>query len=198
MSYSRRQMIVATAGLAALVATSANAESANAQRRSSDMDMDIKRNGSRPSAKGLSGLVHRIGPRGSAVSGAGPGASGRWPGHLRTRRPHGVAHAPARPDADHHGRSGMGAARWRARRRSPSGRRGLVSAGLEALAWRVTDDGDDTYCRSGIAERQERRLAGKGERRTIPANLIPTEKPRPLSDHQDHVARREVLALEVN
>jgi quercetin dioxygenase-like cupin family protein len=52
MSYSRRQVIVATAGLAALAATSANAESANAQRRSSDMDMDIKRNGSRPSAKG--------------------------------------------------------------------------------------------------------------------------------------------------
>lgn len=52
MSYSRRQVIIATAGLAALAATSANAESANAQRRSSDMDMDIKRNGSRPSAKG--------------------------------------------------------------------------------------------------------------------------------------------------
>jgi hypothetical protein len=30
----------------------ANAKSANAQRRSLDMDMDIKRNGSRPSAKG--------------------------------------------------------------------------------------------------------------------------------------------------
>jgi quercetin dioxygenase-like cupin family protein len=52
MSYSRRQVIVATAGLAALAATSAKAESANAQRRSSELDMDIKRNGSRPSAKG--------------------------------------------------------------------------------------------------------------------------------------------------
>jgi quercetin dioxygenase-like cupin family protein len=51
MSYSRRQVIV-TAALAAFAATSASAKSANAQRRSSDMDMDIKRNGSRPSAKG--------------------------------------------------------------------------------------------------------------------------------------------------
>jgi quercetin dioxygenase-like cupin family protein len=52
MSYSRRHVIVATTGLAALAATGANAESANAQRRSLAMDMDIKRNGSRPSAKG--------------------------------------------------------------------------------------------------------------------------------------------------
>jgi hypothetical protein len=52
MTYSRRQVIVATAGLAAFAATSANAENANAQRWISDMDMDIKRNGSRPSAKG--------------------------------------------------------------------------------------------------------------------------------------------------
>jgi quercetin dioxygenase-like cupin family protein len=52
MSHSRRQVIVATAGFAAFVATSANAENSNVQRRSSDMDMDIKRNGSRPSAKG--------------------------------------------------------------------------------------------------------------------------------------------------
>ena len=37
------------------------------------MDIDIKRNGSRPSDEGVSRLVHRIGPRGSAVSGAGPG-----------------------------------------------------------------------------------------------------------------------------
>jgi quercetin dioxygenase-like cupin family protein len=52
MLYSRRQVIIATAGLVALAATSADAEGANAQRRSSDMDIDIKRNGSRPSAKG--------------------------------------------------------------------------------------------------------------------------------------------------
>ena len=50
--YSRRQVIVATAGFAAFAAMSAKAENANVQRRSSDMDMDIKRNGSRPSAKG--------------------------------------------------------------------------------------------------------------------------------------------------
>ena len=47
-------------------------------------------------------------------------------------------------------------------------------------------------------ERKERRLDGEGQRRPIPANLIPAEKPRPLRDHQDHAARREVLVLEVN
>jgi quercetin dioxygenase-like cupin family protein len=52
MSYSRRQVIVATAGLAAFATTSASAETSNEQRRSSDMDIDIKRNGSRPAAKG--------------------------------------------------------------------------------------------------------------------------------------------------
>jgi quercetin dioxygenase-like cupin family protein len=52
MSYSRRQVIVATAGFAAFAATSAGAETSNVQRRSSDMDIDIKRNGSRPAAKG--------------------------------------------------------------------------------------------------------------------------------------------------
>jgi quercetin dioxygenase-like cupin family protein len=54
MSYSRRQAIVATAGFVAFAATSANAENSNEQPRSIDMDVDIKRNGSRPSAKGSS------------------------------------------------------------------------------------------------------------------------------------------------
>src|SRR5690348_12408597 len=104
MSYSRRQVIGATAGFAAFVATSANAENSSVQRRSSDMDLDIKRNGSRPSAKGspdwFTGSV-RVDPlfqrrirRGRAVV-----------SHLRTRRPDGVAYASARPDPDHHGRS---------------------------------------------------------------------------------------------
>src|ERR1700716_758832 len=44
--YSRRQVIVAPAGLAALAAMSAKAENSNVQRRSSVMDMDIKRKGS--------------------------------------------------------------------------------------------------------------------------------------------------------
>ena len=47
MSYSRRQIIVATVGFAVFAAAGANAENLNLQRRSSDMDMDIKRNGSR-------------------------------------------------------------------------------------------------------------------------------------------------------
>jgi len=184
MSYSRRQLIIATAGLAALAATSANAESANAQRRSSDMDMDIKRNGSRPSAKGspdwFTGSV-RVEPlfqaRDPARVGGGqvtfePGARTAWHTH------------PLGQTLIVTAGLGMGAARWRPRRRSPSGRCGLVSARLEALAWRVADDGDDTHRHSGIAERQERQLAGKGKRRAIPANLIPAEKPCPLLDHQ--------------
>jgi quercetin dioxygenase-like cupin family protein len=53
MSYSRRQVIVATAGFTAFVARGFNAENSNAQPGSSqNMDMDIKRIGSRPSAKG--------------------------------------------------------------------------------------------------------------------------------------------------
>ena len=52
MSHSRRQVVAATAGFAAFVATGADAEDPKVERGSSDMDMDIKRNGSRPSAKG--------------------------------------------------------------------------------------------------------------------------------------------------
>jgi hypothetical protein len=42
----------------------------------------------------------------------------------------------------------------------------------------IADDGDDTHRYSGIVERQERRLDGKGQRRTIPAKLIVAEKPQ--------------------
>jgi quercetin dioxygenase-like cupin family protein len=52
MSYSRRQVIVATTGFAAFAATGASAETSNVQCRSLNMDIDIKRNGSRPAAKG--------------------------------------------------------------------------------------------------------------------------------------------------
>jgi quercetin dioxygenase-like cupin family protein len=50
--YSRRQVIAAAGGFAAFAAMSAKAENSNVQRRNSDMDMYINRNGSRPSAKG--------------------------------------------------------------------------------------------------------------------------------------------------
>ena len=35
---------------------------------------------------------------------------------------------------------------------------------VEALAWRIADDGNDARRDSGIAERQERRLDGEGQR----------------------------------
>jgi quercetin dioxygenase-like cupin family protein len=50
--YSRRQVIAASAGFAAFAATSAKADDSNVQIRSTAMDIDIKRNGSRPSTKG--------------------------------------------------------------------------------------------------------------------------------------------------
>src|SRR5439155_18797404 len=51
--YSRRQAIVAGTGFAAFAALGAEAENSNMQR-SPIMDLDIKRNGSRPSTKGSS------------------------------------------------------------------------------------------------------------------------------------------------
>jgi quercetin dioxygenase-like cupin family protein len=50
--YSRRQVIAASAGFAAFAATGAKADDSNVQIRSTAMDIDIKRNGSRPSTKG--------------------------------------------------------------------------------------------------------------------------------------------------
>jgi quercetin dioxygenase-like cupin family protein len=52
-SYSRRQAIVLVAGFAASAALDAHATDSNTQRNAI-MDIDIKRNGSRPSTKGNS------------------------------------------------------------------------------------------------------------------------------------------------
>src|SRR3982074_194520 len=52
-SYSRRQAIALVAGLAASAAPDARAKDSNMQRNAV-MDLDIKRNGSRPSTKGNS------------------------------------------------------------------------------------------------------------------------------------------------
>jgi hypothetical protein len=52
-SYSRRQAIALVAGLAASAALDARAKDSNMQRKAV-MDIDIKRNGSRPSTKGNS------------------------------------------------------------------------------------------------------------------------------------------------
>ena len=52
-SYSRRQAIALVAGLAASAALDARAEDSNMQRNAV-IDLDVKRNGSRPSTKGNS------------------------------------------------------------------------------------------------------------------------------------------------
>ena len=60
-----------------------------------------------------------------------------------------------------------GAQHWG--RGNPVGRRDLVSAWREALAWSNTLDCDDTYRHSGGAEWQSRGLDGAGKRRGIPS-----------------------------
>jgi hypothetical protein len=110
------------------------------------MDIDIKRNGSRPSQKGpenwFTGTV-RIDPLFQATEAARtsagqvtfePGARTAWHTHPLPR---------------------MGAARWRPRRGDSSRRCGVVSAGIEALARRV------------ILQRQKGRLDGEGQRRAV-------------------------------
>ena len=87
--------------------------------------------------------------------------------HLRARRTHRMAYASARPDPDHHGRSRLGADRRRTDRRNPAGRCGVVSARREALARRNADHRHDAYRGAGIAQRQECRLDGEGQRRAI-------------------------------
>src|SRR3954471_11282043 len=94
-TYSRRRAIAATAaGVAALTTLSrVAAEISSAERRSRDMDIEIKRNGSRPSTKGspdwFTGSV-RVDPLFQAPdparAGAGavtfePGARTNWHTH---------------------------------------------------------------------------------------------------------------------
>ena len=109
--------------------------------------MDIKRNGSRPSAKGpeayFTGAV-RVEP---VFQVGDPARFNGGQRHLRARRAHRVAHASARSNPHHHVRSRLGANRRRTDRGNPAGRCGVVSARREALAWRDTDDRHDAYRR---------------------------------------------------
>jgi hypothetical protein len=152
--YSRRQAIVAAAGFTAFAALGAQAQHSNVQR-SAIMDKRVSR------------LVHRIGPSGSSIPGAGSGEGERQPGNLRTGSPDGVAHTPAWADVGRHGRSRMGAARGRFNRGDSCGRRRVVSGGPEALARRIAHDSHDAYRHSRIGRRQERRLDGESKRRAI-------------------------------
>ena len=129
--------------------------------------MEIKRSGSQPSGKGpaeyFTGTV-RIDPLFQATEPAR--AAGRQR-HVRARRPHRLAYASARPDAHRHGRLRPGPALGRPDRGDPAGRRGLVSAGREALARGDADDGHDAHRHPGAARRQGRRVDGKGQRRAV-------------------------------
>ncbi len=129
--------------------------------------MDIKRSGSRPSGKGpdeyFTGNV-RIDPlfeapdparaRGASVT-FEPGARSAWHTH-----PLGQTLIVT---------SGCGwvQSEGRSKNGNTTGRRGLVPAEGEALAWCHADHGHDPYRHSGTARRQSRRVDGKGQRRTI-------------------------------
>jgi len=60
-----------------------------------------------------------------------------------------------------------GSAGWRTNRRNSTGRRRLVSAGGEALAWCLTHDCHDPYRNSGRSGGQSRGVDGEGQRRSI-------------------------------
>jgi len=107
----------------------------------------------------------------------GSGARRRRPGHLRTRCSHQLAHASAGPDIDHHIAASLGSApRW-PYRGGEAGRRSVVSAGPEALAWRHADHRNDSHCRPRDAGRQERRLNGEGRQRPVSEVTIHTPIP---------------------
>ena len=134
------------------------------------MDMDIKRNGSRPSAKGspdwFTGSV-RVDPLFQAPDparvGGGqvtfePGARTAWHTH-----PLGQTLIIT---------AGLG---WVQREGGPieEVRPGDVvwfPPGLKHWHGATADDGDDAHRHSGSAERQERRMDGEGRRRAIPAS----------------------------
>src|SRR4029079_17797374 len=80
-----------------------------------------------------------------------------------------MAHPSSRSDIDRYLWSWVGTALGRSNRGNQAGRRDLVSAWREALAWSNTLDCDDTYRHSGGAEWQSRGLDGAGKRRGIPS-----------------------------
>ena len=114
--------------------------------------MDIKRSGRSRPPKGRPN-ISPVGARRPAVPAAGTGAHVRRVRHLRAGRPHRLAHASARADADRHRRLRVGAARGRPDRGNTARRRRLVSARREALARRNADHRDDAYRDHGNARR---------------------------------------------
>ena len=175
---TRRRILAATGGLAGLAATGPSGAqekvevqatptlSVATKRRTGTME--IRRSGSQPSGKGpadyFTGSV-RVDPLFQA------------PGPARVVSAHVTFEPGARTAWHTHPlgqtlivTSGRG---WVQTWGGPveeirPGRRGLVPAGREALAWCDADDGHDAYRHSGGARRQDRRMDGEGQRRTIP------------------------------
>ena len=111
---TRRRMIAAAGGLAALAAFGPEPVGADdkstAPINRSEESMEIKRNGSQPSGKGPTEYF------------TGDVLCER---HLRAQRPDSLAYASAGADADRHSRLRPGAALGRSHRGDPAGRRGL-------------------------------------------------------------------------
>src|SRR6516165_2693797 len=78
-----------------------------------------------------------------------------------------MAHSPARANPDCDGGHGSGTALGRSRGRNPERRRGLDSARSEALARGRAEQFGGSHCHRGTAQRQDGRLDGEGQRRTV-------------------------------
>jgi hypothetical protein len=126
--------------------------------------MEIKRSGAQPSGRGPAEYFTctvRIDPLFEAPDPARvPGASVTF----EPRRPHGLAHASAGPDAHRDCGAWVGAALGQRNRGDPVGRRGLVRARREALARRDTADGDNAHRGAGGVGRECGRLDGARQR----------------------------------
>src|SRR6266700_5454747 len=79
-----------------------------------------------------------------------------------------LAQPPAGPDPDRDGWLRPGPTLGWSDRGNSTGGRDLVPAGGETLARRHGHYGHDAYRHSGAARRQDRRLDGTGQRRTVP------------------------------
>ena len=129
--------------------------------------MEVKRSGSQPSSKGpveyFTGSV-RIElalPRQRAR------ARRRRVRHFRARCAHRVAHASIGSNADCRVRVRLGAERRCAERGNPPRRRGVDPSRRKALARRYRHHCNDPHRHCGSSRWSERRLDGKGQRRTI-------------------------------
>src|SRR5438552_6784233 len=112
-------------------------------------------------------LLHRHGTGRPSLRSPRAGTRGRRQCHVRAWRANGVAYTSARPDAHRHGGLRPRAALGRPDRGDSTRRRRFVRAKREALARRRAHDSHDAHRHSGTARRQDRRLDGESQRRTI-------------------------------